>query len=135
MSAAQPLRTPASPSSAPSSWRPRLQIVRAPAGQRSLLPFAALCLTILVGAMLVALMLNTAMAATAYEMREERTELARMSEHQQVLAHRVEQKAAPASLATAATELGMERDTGINYLTLQDDSITGPAADPGGSDE
>src|SRR5690625_2401605 len=91
---AQPVRTaPARP--APSSWRPRLQVVRAPANQRSLLPFAALCLTILVGAMLGALMLNTAMAATAYELREQRIDLARLSEHQQVLAHQAEQIAAP----------------------------------------
>lgn len=133
MSAARPLRTPGG-SPALSTRRPRLQIVRAPANQRSLLPFAALCLTILVGAMLAALMLNTAMAATAYEMREERIELARMSEHQQVLAHRVEQMAAPANLAQAARELGMERDPGINYLMLQENTVTGPAAESIGSD-
>lgn len=130
---AQPLRTaPARP--APSSWRPRLQVVRAPANQRSLLSFAALCLTILVGAMLAALMLNTAMAATAYEMREQRIELARMSEHQQVLSHRVEQAAAPGALAEAARDLGMERGEGTSYLILDEDLIAGPAADLIGSD-
>ena len=57
-----------------------------------------------------------------------------MSEHQQVLAHRVEQMAAPANLAQAARELGMERDPRINYLMLQENTVTGPAAESIGSD-
>lgn len=114
--------------------RPRLLIVRAPAHQRSLVPFVALCLTILVGAMLGALLLNTAMAATAYEMQEQRIELARLSEHQQILTQQVERRGAPGALAAAATELGMERGEGTSYLRLEDGAIAGPAAELVGSD-
>lgn len=130
---AQPLRV-RPPRPAPTSWRPRLQIVRAPAHQRSLWPFTALCLTILVGALLGALLLNTAMAATAYEMREQRIELARLSEHQQMLSQQVENHSSPAALAAAASELGMERGAGTSYVTLEDGSIAGPAADLAGTD-
>lgn len=130
---AQPLRVRTARPPA-STWRPRLQIIRAPAHQRSLLPFAALCLTILIGALLGALLLNTAMAATAYEMRDQRIELSRLSEQQQLLTQQVEQKAAPTSLAAAAADLGMERGEGTSYLRLEDDSIAGPAAELVGSD-
>lgn len=98
------------------------------------MPFVALCLTILVGAMLGALLLNTAMAATAYEMQEQRIELARLSEHQQILTQQVERRGAPGALAAAATELGMERGEGTSYLRLEDGAIAGPAAELVGSD-
>lgn len=98
------------------------------------MPFAALCLMILVAAMVGALMLNTAMVATAYQMHDQRIELARLSEHQQVLAQEVEERSAPAHLAAAATDLGMERGEGTNYLNLADKSISGPAAEQGGRD-
>jgi len=85
--------------------------------------------------MLGALMLNTAMAATAYEMREQRIDLARLSEHQQVLAHQAEQIAAPGALADAALELGMEPGEGTSYLLLEDGMIAGPAAELSESDQ
>lgn len=127
---AVPLRAPSAPSARPvgSSWRPRLKIVRAPANARSLLPFTAMCLVILLGALIGALMLNTAMAATAYEIRDQRVQLARLSEREQDLTQRVERLAAPAQLADAANDLGMERAEGSSYITLSDGSIAGPAA-------
>ena len=122
---AMPLRAP---SARPAARRPALQIVRAPANARSLLPFTALCLTILLGALVAALMLNTAMAATAYEIRDQRVQLARLTEREQVLTQQVQQLAAPHELAEVATELGMERAAGSSYITLSDNTIAGPAS-------
>lgn len=107
---------------------PKLQIVRSPGGQRSMVPFAALCLAILVGALVGALMLNTSMAATSYQMSEQRAELARLSEQTQILSTQVDQMASPANLAAAAADLGMQRAEEPSYLTLADGSIYGPAA-------
>lgn len=127
---ALPLRAPSVPSPRPAgtTWRPRLKIVRAPANARSLLPFTALCLTILLGALIGALMLNTTMAATSYEIRDQQIQLARLSEREQDLTQQVERLAAPTQLAEAASDLGMERAEGSSYITLSNTTIAGPAA-------
>ncbi len=123
---AVPLRAPAT--RGVSSRIPRLQIVRSPSSPRSFVPFAFLCVTILIGALLGALMLNTAMASTAYEMYDQRAELARLSEHQQTLSQQVVASGSPATLAAAAQELGMEKAEETSYLNLSDGSILGPAS-------
>lgn len=126
---AMPLRAPQSRTSSQPSWRPRLRIVRAPANARSRLPFLLLCVSILGGAMLGALALNTSMATTAYTIRERQIELAQLTQSEQALAEQVEQLASPPELAAAASRLGMVPAEGLSYIHLEDGTITGPAAD------
>lgn len=126
---AMPLRAPqARPSSRP-TWRPRLRLVRAPAHARSRLPFLLLCVSILGGAMLGALALNTSMAMTAYTITDRQVELAQLTEEEQLLAGQVERMSSPAQLAAAATNLGMVPAEGLSYIHLEDGTITGPAAE------
>lgn len=108
-----------------SGWRPRLRIVRAPAAGPSRAGFILLCVSILVGALLAVLMLNTAMATTAYQIHDQQVRLARLSESEQALAQEVERLSSPALLQQRAEELGMERADGMRYLVLSDQSILG----------
>jgi len=125
---AMPARAPQIRPSAAPGWRPRLRIVRAPAPARTRMPFIALCMSILGGALLGALMLNTSMAATAYEIHDSEIRLARLSETEQVLAARADQLASPAQLAARATAIGMVPAEGSSYIRLSDGTIVGPAA-------
>jgi len=110
---------------ASTGWRPRLRIVRAPAAGRSRAGFILLCVSILVGALLGVLMLNTAMATTAYEIHDQQVRLARLSESEQALAQEVERLSSPVLLQQRAEELGMERADGMRYLVLSDQSVLG----------
>lgn len=112
---------------AQSAARPKLKVVRPPVKQRSRVPFLALCLTLLIGSMLGALILNTAMASAAYEMHSTKIELARLTQTNQELATEVEELSAPARLADRATSLGMVPGQGINYINLVDNTVVGPA--------
>lgn len=108
-----------------SSWRPRLRIVRAPATGRSRVGFILLCVSILVGALLGALMLNTAMATTAYQIHDQQVHLARLSETEQSLAQEVERLSSPVLLQQQAEDLGMEPASGMRYIMLSDGAILG----------
>lgn len=126
---AMPLRAPhARPASQP-SWRPRLRLVRAPAQGRSRLPFLLLCVSILGGALLGALALNTSMAITAYTISDRQAELAQLTESEQVLSEDLVQISSPTQLAAAATRIGMVPAEGLSYIHLEDGTITGPAAE------
>ncbi|WP_040652724.1 hypothetical protein [Ruania albidiflava] len=110
---------------AATSWRPRLRIVRAPAAGRGRAGFILLCVSILVGALLAVLMLNTAMATTAYEIHDQQVRLARLSETEQALEQEVERLSSPVLLQQRADELGMERADGMRYLVLSDQRVLG----------
>jgi len=124
MSAA-PVRAPRPRPAAPSRGRPRLRIVSTPAAGRSRVGFILLCVTILVGAMLGALMLNTAMAATAYDLNDQRIRLAQLSETEQSLAQQVHHLQSPVVLEQKATDLGMERAEDVRYIMLSQEQILG----------
>jgi len=126
---AMPARAPSLRAPARSSWRPRLRLVRAPAQARSRLPFLLLCVAILGGAMLGALALNTSMATTAYTISARQVELAELSQTEQLLATQLEQMSSPTQLAAAADDIGMVPAEGLSYVSLEDGTITGPAAE------
>ncbi len=117
---------------APLVRRPKLRIVHAPAAARSRVPFLLLCVVLLGGAMLVALMLNTTMAATAYEIHSTELELAKLSQTNQELATEVDELAAPARLADRASDLGMVRSAEVSFLRLADHAVIGPAVEDTG---
>ncbi|MFV0427494.1 MAG: hypothetical protein ACK5KU_10750 [Beutenbergiaceae bacterium] len=118
---AMPLRSPAPTTR---RWRPRLRIVRAPAAARSRLPFLLLCLTILGGALLGALALNTAIATTGYEISQRQRDLAELSQREQQLSTEVNALASPARLSLAATRLGMVPAEGLRYIDLASGEIS-----------
>ena len=116
------------------SWRPRLRLVRAPAPGRSRVGFILLCVAILVGSLLGVLMLNTAMATTAYEVHDQQVQLARLAETEQSLAQQVERLSSPVLLQQQAEELGMEPADGMRYITLAENAILGRDAPLVGED-
>ena len=115
-----------SPSRAPSpAPRPRLRLVRAPAHERTRVPFVLLCMAILVGALLGALLLNTNMARGAYEAHHLKLELATQARDEQSLSTALDAKASPAQLAAAAQALGMVPAPGLAFLRLSDGAVLG----------
>lgn len=107
------------------SWRPRLRVVRNPAPARSLVPYLVLCATILLASLVGALVINTHMAVTAYEIHDSQRELNRIREAGTSLVQQVEEAGSPANLQREATRLGMEPAEGIGYISLADGAILG----------
>lgn len=128
-----PLRTPtyrinARPRGADDASRrdaPRLKVVRAPARQRARAPFVLLCVGILSSALLGALLLNTSMAQTSFDIHDRQVELARLTEQQQDLAQDLAVAASPGSLAVRAREAGMVPASPPAFVRLSDGAIIG----------
>ncbi|WP_127130857.1 hypothetical protein [Georgenia sp. SYP-B2076] len=125
MSAA-PARAPrgAVPRSAP-SWRPRLSVVPSPTPARSLMGYLVLCVAALVAALLGALLLNTQMAATAYEIHDRQVELTRLDEAEASLRAQVEEAGSPAALQRQAEEQGMVPAEKLRFIQLSDGRLLG----------
>jgi hypothetical protein len=118
-----------SPSRAPSiAPRPRLLLVRAPAHERTRVPFVLLCMAILASALLGALLLNTSMARGAYEAHDLEVRLASLARDEQSLSTAKDAKASPAQLAASATALGMVPAPGLAFLRLSDGAVLGKPA-------
>lgn len=111
---------------------PRLLLVRAPAQTRTRVPFVLVCMAILGGALLTALLLNTTMASGAYEKHDLDRELAQLSVAEQDLAAELDRRSSPSELAAAARELGMVRATSPAWLNLADQTVVG-APTPAGA--
>ncbi|HYQ76976.1 hypothetical protein [Cellulomonas sp.] len=130
MSAEQAVRAPRvrpAPSAAPRSApeRPRLRLVRPPAQARTHVPFVVTCMAILAGALLAALLLNTQLAAGAYEQRSMDVELAQLARDEQSLSAELDANKAPAKLAESATALGMVPAGSTGWLRLADGTVQG----------
>lgn len=104
---------------------PPLKVVRPPHKQRAKVPFFAVCLLILVGAMLGALILNTLMAQAAYDMQSTQVELARTLQTNQELATQVDHLSAPERLAEKAHSLGMVPGESVTYIDLENSTLIG----------
>lgn len=107
------------------SWRPRLQLVRNPAPARSLAPYLALCAAILLASLVGALLINTHMAVTAYEIHDSQRELIRLEEAGTSLVQQVEEAGSPAVLHRRAEELGMTPAESIAFISLRDSTVLG----------
>jgi hypothetical protein len=96
----------------------RLDVVRAPLQSASGVPFYVLCASILALALLAALLLNTTMARGSYEMARLQKEVGQVA--QDVQERQAELRAAEASLADRARQMGMvpaENPTMISVAT------------------
>jgi hypothetical protein len=103
-------------------------VVPSPAPARSVVPFIVLCVGILAAALLGVLLLNTQMAATAYEIHDKQIALNRLDEGEASLRAQVEEAGSPAALQTRATELGMVPAEDIRFVLLSEGSILGAEA-------
>ena len=116
----QPGRRAGTP--APAS-RTHLRAVAAPEQARSLVPFAWLCGTIIVGALSSVLFLNTTMASGAYERRDLKIDIANLHEQRATLVTQLEQQSAPAQLGSEARRLGMVPAEQFGFLSLEDSVV------------
>lgn len=105
--------------------RPRLRVVASAATDSARAPYFALCVTILVAALLGALALNTSMAATAYTIRDRTIELSNAAITEESLANQVEQAAAPAQVMERAARLGLVPSAGVIYVDLASGTLIG----------
>lgn len=120
--------TTAASAAAPARTRaisPRLRLVRAPQSTRTRVPFVLFCITILVGALLGALVLNTSMARGSYEAHALQIELAALARSEQALDTQLLENKAPGQLAASAGNLGMVPAPQLGYLRLADGAILG----------
>ncbi len=116
---------PARPGAPAERPAPRLRVVRPPAQARTHVPFVVICMAILVGALLSALVLNTQMARGSYAKHDMGVELAELAQQQQELASSIEAHRSPAQLAAQAAALGMQPASGTAWLRLSDGTVQG----------
>lgn len=112
-----PTRTAPSPAAAPRQ-RDHLRAVSAPEPGRSLLPFAALCVFIVLGALATVLLLNTTMSRGAWEANSMRIEISKAEQQRATLLTQLEASANPAGLANAAAGLGMVQAERIGFVSI-----------------
>ena len=113
-------RAYARPGAAAPTERRHLRPVQAPETQRSLVPFAAACLAIVLAALAAVLLINTAMAEGAYERRDLKIQVAQLHKQRATLLETLEANASPSVLASAAESLGMERAGSLGAVSLAD---------------
>lgn len=121
-----PLRGPSPTRDAPR--RERLRPVSAPQHERTLAPFAWLCVAIVLAALGAVLALNTSMAEGAYESRDLKVEIADLHQQRATALTQLESNAAPGALAQQAQTLGMVPADNIGFITL----ATGQVLEAGG---
>lgn len=129
---AQPLRSPLP------QWRPattreaprraNLRPVAAPQHERTLAPFAWLCVAIVIAALGAVLALNTSMAEGAYQARDLKIEIADLHQQRATALTKLESNAAPGALASQAQTLGMVPAEHLGFITL----ATGQVLEAGG---
>jgi hypothetical protein len=84
--------------------------------------------SILTAALLGALLLNVAMAQSAFDIRNRQIEVARLTERQQDLQQQLHRAASPAGLAGRDRALGMVPAPAPAFLRLSDGAILGESA-------
>ncbi len=126
MSAA-PLRSNARPGAAPPAVRQQrashLRAVTAPHHSRTIVPFAWLCVGIVLAALSTVLVLNTTMAEGSYLARELSIDIAQLHQQRAAILIQLEANAAPEALAQRATELGMQPAGRIGFITLESGKV------------
>jgi hypothetical protein len=91
--------------------------------RRSIVPFAVLCVFIIVGALVSVLLLNITMASGAYEARDLLIETANLAERRADLLLQLNENAAPQNLADRAAALGMAPADEVGYIILEDGTV------------
>lgn len=110
------------PSSTPST-KPRLRLVETPAQERSASVFIAVCIGLLLTAVVTVLFMNTEMANGAYKKQELNTAISNAALVTQTLQSSVDDFSTPENLAKRATELGMVQMVNPGVISLLDEKI------------
>jgi hypothetical protein len=126
MHGAVPVRRPGPAREAPR--REHLRPVPSPQHERTLAPFAWLCVLIVLGALGAVLALNTSMSQGAYKSRDLKIEIADLHQQRATALTKLESNAAPGGLALQAQTLGMVPADHIGFVTL----ATGKVLQAGG---
>jgi hypothetical protein len=92
-------------------------------GGGSNVPFVVLCVGIIVAALVFVLVLNTTMAAGAYEAHDLKIESVQLQEQRADLLMALDASAAPQRLAARAAELGMVRASDVGFISLSDGTV------------
>jgi len=119
-----PLRS--SPATAPGRITPpTLRVLPAPMVSRTRAPFLLLCAGLLLGSLLIALVLNTAMARGAYHAHDLEVQLARMAQTEQALQESLVAAGSPGELAKLARDMGMIPSPHTAFIDLGNEKILG----------
>ncbi len=121
------VRRPAAPPTAgPSTNRPLGVVSRTePLAVGRAWPIILMAILVLVAAIAIPLVVNTQMAQTAHEIRDQQVELAELQAEQAVLEAQVLEAASPESLDAKARALGLTPVKKIGTLSLIDGTLTG----------
>ena len=111
--------------------RPSLHVVRGQAPARATLPLLLFVVLILVGALVSSMVLNAAMANTAFEMQQAQIRLNVLNDHIDTVRNQVEQVSSADALALRAAELGMVPASVPGVIDLTDSSLSGGRAADG----
>jgi len=103
--------------------RRHLEAVPLPQRGRSIRPFAALCVSVVVGALAAVLALNTTMAQAAYSSRDVKIEIAQLHQQRAQALTALEENAAPGALAQRAQEFGMVPAPSIGFVSLESSQV------------
>ncbi len=111
-----------------SPQRASVSAATTPEHSRSLVPFVAMCVAIVVGSLVAVLLLNTTMTQRAYETRDLRTELAHLEDQRSELLATLEADGSPQALARAAEALGMVPAPRVGFVTIESGVVLAPGA-------
>jgi hypothetical protein len=127
---ARPVSPPRTPAPVQRSSAPRATVsaMAAPEYSRSLVPFVAMCVAIVLGSLIAVLVLNTTMTQRAYETRDLRTELAGLENQRSELLATIEADGSPQALAQAALALGMVPAPRVGFVTIESGAVVAPGA-------
>jgi hypothetical protein len=124
---ARPLRTPRTgPAVVP------LRVIPARISTSGNGAFAALCIALLTGGLIMLLLLNTALAQGSLELGKLQSESALLADQSGNLQEEIDRASATGELAKAAARLGMVRSNERGYIDLAKGTVTGTAY-PAGS--
>jgi len=129
------VRRPTSSSRPDPAPRPNLRLATPPKRRIGRLVYLTVCLTVLVGALVAVLSINTALAKGAFEIHQMERDLANLEAQATKLEELLADQAGPEVLAAKATELGMVPAPNTSYILLQEGTIIGPAESSDGVDD
>jgi len=127
--AARPLRTSPRPGSRTTQVAPtRLRLVDATPLKSTHTGFVLLCLAMVVGGLLSALLLNTARAESSFVLSDLRAETTRLHDERVTLEAELAMERSPDTLAKKAARMDMVPSPSTAVLRLSDGAVIGVAA-------
>ncbi len=109
---------------APQRSRTPLSVVPARPSRRRV-PFAVFSCAVLIAALVAVLILNISVSSTQYDLVQLRGQQVALSQENEALVQRLEDRGAPQNLAAAATKLGMVASPTFGSIDLEAAKVTG----------